>query len=89
MIQMISGATRLDGRVLRPESGPFSTDPAVEKHLIDRGVAAYVLSEADVMPAPAEDVEPTAEPTGEPAPDLTAEAPTKKTPPKKPAGKKS
>lgn len=89
MIQMISGATRLDGRILRPESGPFEADPVVEKRLIDRGVAAYVLSETDVMPAPEEETEPTAEPTGEPAPDLTAEAPTKKAPPKKPAGKKS
>ena len=85
MIQMISGATRLEGRVLRPESGPFETDPAIEKHLIDRGVAAYVLSKADVMPA---EVAQEAVEEGEPAPDLTAETPTKKPPAKKGTAKK-
>lgn len=41
MIILITGATRIGGRLLRPADGPFEADPKVEARLVRAGVARY------------------------------------------------
>ena len=41
MIILITGATRIGGRLLRPTDGPFEADPKVEARLVRAGVARY------------------------------------------------
>lgn len=42
MIKLISGATRIDSKLIRPADGAFSAPPDVERHLVASGVAVYV-----------------------------------------------
>lgn len=42
MIEMISGSTRIGGRIVWPDDGPFIADPDVEARLVRVGVARYV-----------------------------------------------
>ena len=81
MIRLITGATRISGRVYRPESGAFEAGKDVEAHLVKRGVAVYVDGTQAPIIAPSE---PVAD-----APVIEAEAPTVEADtPKKPAGRK-
>ena len=92
MIRLITGVTRLNGRVLRPENGAFEAGKETEAYLVKRGVAVYVDGTAPTEPAPAEPgveapvIEPEA-PTAD-APKVAADTP-KKPAPKKGAAKKS
>lgn len=79
MIRLLTGATRISGRIYRPESGAFEADKQTEKYLVDRGVAVYVGKSDIGVLAEQEEAAPTLEAEApEDAPDLTAEAPTKK-----------
>ena len=85
MIRLLTGATQLGGKLYRPESGAFKADSKTEAYLVKRGVAEYV--DAPII-APTEPVADAPAEVSEPAPDLSAEAPTKKAPAKKPSAKK-
>lgn len=54
MIRMLSGWTRIDGKVVTPDDGPFSASRSIEKRLVICGVAEYV-DEAPEDPVPAEE----------------------------------
>ncbi len=92
MIRLITGVTRVGSRVYRPESGAFEAGKEVEANLVKRGVAKYVnATDTNVgnIEAPAEGTPVIAAEAPSDAPDIKAEAPTKKPAAKKPAGKKS
>ena len=80
MIRLITGATRLGGKVYRPADGAFTADKKTEEYLVKRGVAVYV----DGAAAPTTHI-----PEKEDAPVIEVEAPTVEADtPKKPAAKK-
>jgi len=51
MIKLITGATRIGSRLLRPSDGPFEAEPEVEARLVRAGIAQYCVSGA-VITAP-------------------------------------
>ncbi len=79
MIRLITGVTRLDGRVLRPSDGAFEASPITEAYLVGRGVAEYVNGAAKAVPE-ADVPEEVPEEVSEEAPAIEAEAPKKATP---------
>ncbi len=87
MIRLLTGATRISGRIYRPESGAFSTDKETEEYLVKRGVAVYAGKSDIGVPAEREEAAPTLEAEApEDAPVIEAEAPTVEA--KKPAPKR-
>lgn len=88
MIRLITGVTRLNGRVLRPENGAFEADKKTEEYLVRvAGVAEFVNGTAEpTEPEPEPEADAPVIEAEEPA--VTADAP-KKPQAKKPAAKKS
>ncbi len=78
MIKLITGVTRLNGRVYSPSDGAFSADKATEEHLVKAGVAVYVDGKTPTS-APAKTSKNETAPTLDAeAPSLDAESPKKK-----------
>lgn len=70
MIILITGATRIGSRLLRPSDGPFAADPETEARLVRAGAARYCGGEAVIT----DDTEPEdAGPGIDPAEPETAE----------------
>ena len=87
MIRLLTGATRISGRVYRPESGAFEADKQTEEYLVKRGVAVYVGKSDIGVLAEQEEAAPVIEAEApEDAPVIEAEAPTVEA--KKPAAKR-
>ncbi|MBQ9348299.1 MAG: hypothetical protein IJT94_13360 [Oscillibacter sp.] len=76
MIELTSGFTRIDNRVLRPSDGPFSADPDAEKRLVSAGVARYVYPADELTARVIREAEMNGAPDAEPGtPQIDAETP--------------
>ncbi len=79
MIRLITGATRVNSRVLRPSDGAFSVDKATEEYLVRQGVAVYVTNSSAEAPVeiPEAPVIPDGAEGDADAPTIEADAPKK------------
>lgn len=66
MIEMISGCTRIGSRVVTPADGAISTEPEIEKRLVELGVARHLDAVASPVPAVPDEEAKTIASTGEP-----------------------